>query len=129
MMTSVSEVETLYALGHWLLEQEREGDAIHVFRTMLFVAPSDERSWLGLTQAHDRLGATAIARELHSLADRAVPRSFRCPLARARFLRREGDENGASHAYDLSEARALALETEVDREELAAAIIRERDSS
>jgi hypothetical protein len=126
----VPEVETLYALGHWLLERERPGDALHVFRTMLVAAPADERSWLGLTQAHEGIGETVIARELHRLAEHAVPRSFRCPLARARFLRREGDETGADHSYQMSEARFLAFtptDATLDRDEVAAAIARERD--
>lgn len=116
-------IETLYGLGHELLGQRRPSDAVHVFRTMLTGAPRDERSWLGLGLCHEQHGEDAIAKRLYALAESAVPRSFRCPLARARLLRRQGFEELAERSYDLAEQRALALE----QEEIAAAIAQERN--
>src|SRR4051794_9354230 len=109
MDLDVRSVDTLYALGHWLLENGRDGDAIHVFRTMMCVAPSDERSWLGLAHCHELRDETALAERLYVLGEAAAPHSFRCPLALARLRRRINDPF-ADRAYEAAETRALAIE-------------------
>ena len=125
MMQTDRAIETLYGLGHWLLEERRPADAIHVFRTMLMSAPDDERSWLGLGLCHEQKGDTAVARELYGLAIAAVPRSFRCPLARARLLRACDAADEADRSYEIAEERASAA----DEDEIAHAIACERRSS
>ncbi len=124
MEAELRTVETLYGLGHWLLEQQRPADALHVFRTMLVSAPDDERSWLGLGQCHELNGADEIARDLYLLAERTLTRSFRCPLARARLLRRLDVLDSADDAFALAEDRAAALD-----DDAAAAIAAERQAS
>ncbi len=80
-------VDALYATGYWLLSEERIRPAIDVFRTLIVVAPGDERGWLGLGEAHERTDDLGTAEALYALAHRAVPDSARCLLARARVLR------------------------------------------
>jgi tetratricopeptide (TPR) repeat protein len=118
-------IETLYGLGLWLLEQSRTADAVHVFRTMMMSAPDDERSWLGLGLCHEQKGELTVARDLYGLATSAQPHSFRCPLALARLLRQQDEEDRAEQSYELAEERARAL----DESEIAAAIAHERMSS
>jgi tetratricopeptide (TPR) repeat protein len=123
-LTEGRAIETLYSLGHWLLEQDRAADAIHVFRTMLVTAPDDERSWLGLGLCHERKGEDTIAHDLYELAESVAPLSFRCPLARARLLRRGDAEDRAQQAYEAAEQRAA----ETREDEIVSAIARERSS-
>jgi len=123
-LTEDRAIETLYGLGHWLLEQHRPADAEHVFRTLLMSAPHDERSWLGLGMCHEQRGETATAGRLYSLAESAVPQSFRCPLARARVMRLQNTPELAQQSYEMAEERALAI----DEGEIAAAISAERCS-
>lgn len=117
-------VTALYALGHWLLGQGRSDDALHVFRTMMSVAPNDERSWLGLARAHESKGQDAIAAELHALAVEANPSSFRCALAHARALR-EAASGDAEAAFEIAEERARAA----GEDEAADAIATERSAA
>jgi tetratricopeptide (TPR) repeat protein len=124
-MTTVNPVETLYGLGHWLLEQGREADAIHVFRTMLVTAPEDERPWLGLGLCHERQERDDTARQLYTLGQSAARGSFRCPLARARLLRKADLAHLAEEAYELAEERATAM----GEHDHAASIAVERASS
>lgn len=108
MSVSPSLVDSLYGLGHWLLDQQRPDDAVHVFRTLLMTAPEDERSWLGLATSHEQIGHHDAALGLYQLGEAAVHSSFRCPLARARLLKRvDGD---ADAAYDLAEERARLVD-------------------
>jgi cytochrome c-type biogenesis protein CcmH/NrfG len=79
-------IDALYATGYWLLSQERLRPAIDVFRTLVVVAPGDERGWLGLGEAHERTADLRTAEALYALARRSVPTSARCILARARAL-------------------------------------------
>lgn len=99
--------DTLYALGQWLIEEGRAADAVHVYRTMLMSAPQDERSWLGIGQSHERLGHDEPALALYELGEKTVPTSFRCPLARARLLRRMNKDVAAESAFERAEERAV----------------------
>lgn len=111
----------LYALAHWLLGRDRDDDALHVFRTMMQVAPHDERSWLGLGHCHERRGEAALAERLYGMASVAIPSSFRCALARARLLAQRGD-TAADTAFELAEERAR----DVGDDDIAKAIASER---
>jgi Flp pilus assembly protein TadD len=111
-------VESLYATGHWLLEQNRYSDAATVFRTMLLAAPTDERSWLALGACHEAIGQLNVAEKLYrsGLEVAAVP--FRCAIAQARALRALGRDDDADAVLDRAESladdaddRALVLHT------------------
>jgi tetratricopeptide (TPR) repeat protein len=110
--------DALYTVGYWLLEQRRHEDAKHVFRTMLLVAPADERGWLGLGNAHEGLCELDAASRLYTLARKACPQSVRSALALGRVLRKLDRADDASEAYD--EAAELALE--LHESDLAASI-------
>ena len=103
-------LERLYAAGFWLLDQHREEEAADVFRTMLQLAPRDERAWLGLGECHLRKGQLEIALELYSMGAVAADPTVRCRAARARALRALGRNDEADEAY--REALALAERTE-----------------
>jgi tetratricopeptide (TPR) repeat protein len=113
-----SAIDGLYAVGHWLLEQERNADAMDVFRAMLIAAPEDERGWLGLGECHDRLAEHEKAAVLYALAAQATPDAYRCVLARARVLRRLDAVDRADEAFAEAIERALAS----GEEEIAARI-------
>ncbi len=98
---------------------------MHVFRTMLVSAPDDERSWLGLGRCHELTGADEVARDLYLLAESSLIRSFRCPLARARLLRKLDASDDADDAFAIAEERAAALYDD----DAAAAIAVERQAS
>jgi hypothetical protein len=102
-------IEGLYSLGHWLLEQGRPQDAVHVFRAMVFSAPTDERSWLGLGESHHRLTEHATALRIFVLGEHAVPGTFRCTLARARLLREIDAGDQAEAAFEAASACAHTL--------------------
>jgi hypothetical protein len=108
MQPALSTVDMLYAVGHWLLDEQRPLDAIHVFRTMMITAPQDERSWLGLGTSHERVGQLDIAIELYQLGETTVTISFRCSLARARLLRRIDAQH--DEAYERAEDRARLVD-------------------
>lgn len=105
-------VEALYAIGHWLLSEERHADAVHPFRAMVLVAPLDERSWLALGQCHEQLEQASIALEMYQTGTLLVPRSSRCELARARVLRVLGRDGEAEDALDNAEAIADTYQDE-----------------
>ena len=100
--------DALYVVGHWLLEQRRPADAIHVFRTLLMNAPNDERGFLGLGASHEQLGNDAVAIGLYALGEAAVTSSFRCSLAHARVLRRLGKDSDAP--FERAEERAREVD-------------------
>jgi hypothetical protein len=114
--------DALYAVGHWLLEQRRASDALHVFRTLLMSSPNDERGFLGLGASHEQLGNDAAAGGLYALGEAAVTSSFRCSLAHARVLCRL--EKDSDSAFERAEERAR----EVD-DGIAAAIAQERQAA
>lgn len=115
-------LDTLYALGHHLIERERPADAVHVFRTMMMAAPEDERSWLGLCCCHERTNELATAARLYAMAVTSVPRSFRCALAAARCCRQRDEQDLAEQYYDVAEERAYSA----SEYEIATAIAEER---
>ncbi|HEY3235616.1 MAG TPA: tetratricopeptide repeat protein [Polyangiaceae bacterium] len=78
--------ETLYAAGYFLFQQGNFADAAAVFRWMLQVAPTDERSWLALAECHERVHQPWIALELYSTGTVAAEPSARCWLGRGRAL-------------------------------------------
>jgi tetratricopeptide (TPR) repeat protein len=92
--------DALYAVGHWLLAQERSEDAKHVFRTMLVTSPTDERGWLALGAAHETKGELEQAARLYALAEVASPGGLRCPIALARLQRRRGHDEEAAALYE-----------------------------
>ena len=113
--------DTLYALGHWLVEQARTDDAAHVYRTLLLTAPDDERGWLGLAFVHEARGEDELADGLYLLAEKAVPTSFRAALARARLRRRVDAGDGIDEAFE----RAIDLARSAGEEDAAASIRQE----
>ena len=98
----------LYGAGCWLLEQRRHEDAMHVFRTMLVVAPADERAWLGLGECHEELGELDRADALYALATSACGSALRCVVARARLLRATAREDEAQELYASAAVLAVA---------------------
>jgi len=118
----MSKVEALYAAGHWLLSQERFVDAAKIFRMMLRLAPSDERSWLALGTCHERIGQHRIALELYGTGSVLGVAAVRCHLARARTLRVLDRDDEADAAMD----RAEQLAAESDDDELVTLVLREK---
>jgi tetratricopeptide (TPR) repeat protein len=85
-------IEAIYAIGHTLLEQQRANEAVKVFRVMVRLAPTDERSWLGLGSCHEDMDDVAVAAELYGAGYAiAQPPSARCLAALARVVRSSGD--------------------------------------
>lgn len=109
-MDSNATVETMYALGRWLLDGGRAQDAVHVFRAMLVAAPADQRGWLGLGTCHEVLAQDDTALELYALATRACT-AGRCLAARGRLLAKLDRDDEAAEAY---EAAVSAAEAEGD---------------
>lgn len=100
--------EAIYATGHLLLEQDRLRDAADVFRAMLLLFPSDERAWLALGVAHERMGQDAVAIELFSMGILAVPGAVRTRIALANALRNAGRDSDADAVFDAAEENAEA---------------------
>jgi Flp pilus assembly protein TadD len=85
-------IEAIYAIGHALLEQARATEAAKVFRVMLRLVPTDERSWLGLGACHEELDELEIAADLYGAGwTIAQPASASCLSALSRLLRAMGD--------------------------------------
>ena len=123
-MSSPATADTLYSVGHWLLEQSRHDEAKHVFRTMLAVAATDERGWLALGACHEGTQELEKAARLYSLAPAACGSAARCLVALARVLRRLEREDEADDTYE----RAARVADDVSDEALAAIIAAERAS-
>ena len=115
--------EQLYALGYWLIGQERYADAAVVFRLGMQAAPRDERIWLGLGLCHERIGQLDLARQLYGLGSVAAEPAPRCLVAAARVLVQQDDAEKAAELYEL----ALGLIDDLDdAEDLRARVVRER---
>jgi hypothetical protein len=120
-------IAALYATGYWLLSVDCPRAALDVFRTLILIAPGDERGWLGLGRAHEELDSLEIAGHLYALAARAAPRSCRCHIAHARVLERLGLHTNARAALDAAEQVAgspwsddqLAILIEAERQRLS----------
>jgi tetratricopeptide (TPR) repeat protein len=102
-------IAALYATGYWLLSVDSPRAAVDVFRTMIVVAPADERGWLGLGQVHEQLDGPETAVRLYAVACRAAPTSSRCHVARARLLARLGRKDEALSELDSAQEIAEAL--------------------
>lgn len=105
-MNTTATADALYAVGHWLLEQERSADALHVFRTMLATSPTDERGWLALGACHEAAGELDRAARLYALAPHTTARALRCQVALARLQRRRGHDDEAAALYESAAAGA-----------------------
>jgi tetratricopeptide (TPR) repeat protein len=121
MNSTTAVADTLYGAGHWLIEQQRHEDAKHVFRTMLSLAPSDERGWLALGACHEQANELETAARLYRLAPLACGTALRCVIANARVLRKLARDDLAEEAY----AAAAELADDADDAELAAIIAAE----
>ena len=115
-------IEALYATGHWLFGLSRYADAAAVFRTMVRVAPRDERSWLALAYCHQAVDQDVIALEMLGTGRVVAAPAARCELARARALRALGRSDEADEALDYA-AEAAEL---TENDEIAAAVRAER---
>lgn len=98
-LTKQESADALYGVGHWLLEQERSEDAMHVFRTMLVLAPTDERAWLGLGACHENMNEPEKAARLYALAPRACAAPVRVAVALGRVLRKLDRDADADDAF------------------------------
>jgi Flp pilus assembly protein TadD len=117
-LTKQASADALYGVGHWLLEQERSEDAMHVFRAMLVLAPTDERAWLGLGACHEKTNEPEKAARLYALAPRACAASVRVAIALGRVLRRLDRDAEADDAF----AKAAELADATGDVELAALV-------
>jgi tetratricopeptide (TPR) repeat protein len=114
-------IESLYATGHFLFQQERYSEAASVFRLMLFVAPTDERAWLALGECHQRVSQPVVALELYSAGSVVAAPAPRCALARARLLAEFGRTSESDAAYESAHDSAELC----DDQELVGLIARE----
>jgi lipopolysaccharide biosynthesis regulator YciM len=121
----MSAVDTVYATGFWLLEQERPHDAVHVFRTMLALAPADERGWLALGECHHRRGELEKAARIFRLGIASCGATVRLLLASARASRTLGQDDQSDEAYDA----AWDLAVEKQENELVRVIEIERSAA
>jgi tetratricopeptide (TPR) repeat protein len=98
-------IDALYGAGYWLHSNGRWNDAAAVFRAVVIAAPTDERGWLGLGDAHERLGQERLALEIYAMGSAAAAPSPRCDLAIGRVLRAL-DRADEAHAAFARAARA-----------------------
>lgn len=122
--TTGSAADGLYSVGHWLLDQRRYEDAKHLFRTMLVIAPTDERAWLGLGNCHENTCELEKAAQLYALAPGACSTAVRSLVALGRVLRQLDRSADAEAAY----CRAAELADTTDPE-LASVIAAEARAS
>jgi tetratricopeptide (TPR) repeat protein len=123
-MDTAQAIDALYTTGHWLLCQDRFEDAAEVFRAMASVKPEDERSWLGLGQAHEGAKQPIIAKEMY-VTGVALARGGRCAIALSRVLRDLGNDDGAAIALDFADS----LAKDVGDDDLAALVAYEQAHS
>lgn len=124
-MSPAIAIESLYAAGHWLFEQQRYADAASIFRTMALAAPSDERAWLALGACHERIGQTSVAEALYRSGVALAKAPVRCALARARLLKTLGRDDDAEAALE----RAAAIADGANDEDAAALVLAERSAA
>lgn len=115
-----SGTEALYAVGHYLLERGKYRDAAAILRTMVQVAPGDERGWLALGVCHEQVDQPEVAIEMYGTGSALCAPSARCDLARARLLRECGEDDLSAEAYE------AAAQAAADDDELLDVIERER---
>ena len=114
-------LEGLYAVAHTFFDMDRIQEATKAFRVMVRFAPTDERSWLGLGQCHDRLGQGDIACELYGAGSVVCSPSPRLLLALARSKRELGDASAADDHFE----QALGLCESIEDEALEQLVRRE----
>jgi tetratricopeptide (TPR) repeat protein len=115
-------IELLYRDGFRLHKEERYIEASALFRTMLRVAPTDERGWLALGDCHEKLGQRKIALELYSAGSVAADPAPLCLLSRFRTLYDMSQHEEARRAY----GRAFEIATAIGDETLLSRIEKER---
>jgi hypothetical protein len=115
-------VEVLYATAVDLLEKDKCRDAASVFRLMVRAAPTDERAWIGLGECHAGVSQDRLALELFGQGMLACWPSVRCTLARARVLRRLGEDEAAVEALE----QALDFATAAGDDDAIELVERER---
>lgn len=118
MNSTKSTADALYCLGYWLLDQQRYEDAKHVFRSMLLVAPTDDRGWLALGACHEASQELDKAARLYALARQACTTSIRSVVALGRILRKLDRDAEADEVY----AEAAELVSDTDDMDLAVTI-------
>lgn len=115
-------IEALYAVGHWLVERGEYRDAAAILRTMVQLAPTDERGWLALGVCHEHVEQPEVALEMYGTGSALCAPSPRCQLARARLLRAAGQDDESVEAYEAA-ASAAAHDDEllemIEREQVA----------
>lgn len=116
------QISAIYVKGKRLLDSERYHDAAVAFRLMVYVAPNDERAWLGLGLCHEKQGQALIARELYALGGTAA-NSAKCLIACARLIAKQGDKEAAGVYFE----RAGALAEARGDETLVALAAKERE--
>ena len=115
-------IEALYAVGHWLVEQGQYRDAAAILRTMVQLAPTDERGWLALGVCHEQVEQPEVALEMYGTGSALCASSARCQLARARLLRAAGQDDDSAEAYEAAAAAAThddELLELIEREQVA----------
>jgi|HubBroStandDraft_1064217.scaffolds.fasta_scaffold280172_1 Flp pilus assembly protein TadD len=118
-------IEALYATGHWLLSEDRAADGACVFRAMALLAPTDERSWLGLGACHEALEQPDLALKMYGTGSALARPCVRCDLARVRLLRAAAKDDEAEAILERAAESAESSSDEV----LVALVLAERRSS
>lgn len=116
------QILAIYVKGKRLLDSDKHHDAAVMFRLMVYVAPNDERAWLGLGLCHEKQGQALIARELYALGGTAA-NSAKCLIACARLIAKQGDKEAAGVYFE----RAVALAEARGDEALVTLAAKEKD--
>jgi len=118
------QIEALYQVAYERIGREQFRDAATLLRLMLYLAPEDERAWLGLGICHQKIGQLQVAQQLYAAGAAATGGSPKCCFALARILR---EQEAWSEAADAFEAAADAAER-VGNESLARAARNEMEA-
>jgi tetratricopeptide (TPR) repeat protein len=118
---SAQQITAVYVKGKLLLERNKYRDAVVMFRLMAYLAPRDERAWLGLGLCHEGQGQMLVARELYLIGG-AAANSAKCHLACARLLAKQGARDQALLQFE----RAIALAEEGGDDTLLGLATKER---
>ncbi len=105
--TYTNGVAALYRTAHHLLQTGDPRRAASIFRTMITVAPGDERGWLGLGVCHEQVDQPEVAIEVYRSASFVLARGARCELAAYRLLVEHGGDEEAAD-FMLAQAREHA---------------------
>jgi tetratricopeptide (TPR) repeat protein len=103
--------EQCYAGAYQALENGDPANAQGLFLLMALLVPRDERPWIGLAVARERLGDWLRAAGLYQMGSALAPASAWCHFGRGRALKRMGRfrqaERSFDHAEELAESRLL----------------------